>query len=398
MSTPKLTAEQQYLDLKSKYPDCILFFRMGDFYEVFDNDAREMSKVLGLTLTSRDKGEKKRPMAGIPHHALNQYLGKIVNLGYKVAIAEQMEDAKFAKGIVKREVTKVVTAGTLIDEKNLQEQESNFILALNYSKYKNSIVWGLSYLELSTGEFKLIELETSQNYLAQNKLPSKIIDKISTLQPREILLPEKLKYFLTPIIQTRLTLIEEFQFDFDISYKNIIQHFKLANLVGFGIENYKIAIGAAGVILNYVKTSEKTELSHITKLVFDNFSENMNFDFATIRSLELIEPINLSNLNSDKPTTLLGVLDKTKTPMGKRLIRSWVLKPLTNLAQIQNRLDNVENFLKLDNDNKLVISNSLDNIYDIERICGRIGLQTISPKDFVALDGSISEILNLIQT
>lgn len=124
----------------------------------------------------------------------------------------------------------------------------------------------------------------------------------------------------------------------------------------------------------------------------------MNFDFATIRSLELIEPINLSNLNSDKPTTLLGVLDKTKTPMGKRLIRSWVLKPLTNLAQIQNRLDNVENFLKLDNDNKLVISNSLDNIYDIERICGRIGLQTISPKDFVALDGSISEILNLIQT
>lgn len=388
----KVTAEQQYQSIKEQYPDCIIFFRMGDFYELFDDDAKEMSRVLGLTLTSRSKGEVKRPMAGIPHHALNNYLGKIVKLGYKIAVAEQMEDPKTAKGVIHREVSKIISAGSLIDDKNLKSEESNYILAINVTEDRRAkkLNFGLSWLELSTGEFRLLEITEPENNVYHDKLPVKIVNIIKRLSPREILLPSFLKYKLAPVFQTSYRLVEDFQFDFELNKSVLESHFKTSSLKGFGVEQCKLGVGAAGVILNYITGIQKYNVDHIHKIQLFEESKYMLLDASTIKNLELVW-----SLNNDIENSLLAQIDRTLTPGGKRLLYTWILHPLVDIDLIVER-QNLVKFFTANQDIWNNLREHLLEIFDIERLSARIGLDTISPKDFVALSRSLISIIDII--
>lgn len=382
-------AEKQYLELKNKYKDCILLFRMGDFYETFDDDARLMSKLLGLTLTSRSKGASRRPLAGIPHHALHTYLGKIVNAGFKVAIADQMEDARNAKGIVKRDVVRVVTSGTLIDDKNLAPETNNYIVSIFSKTLKGLTHWGLSWIDLSTAEFKITEVTTDSN---DSRIPQKILDIIKSVSPREILTTQSLKSFLSSLLNSSVKVVEDFQFDFLPSEKILTEQFRVQNLKGFGVEEHIYGIGSAGALVTYLKNLQRSEIYHLNSIQYENQEEYMNLDFNTIRNLELLTPT--SPLGNPK-STLIGILDKTSTPSGKRLIRNFILRPLKDKDSIEKRLNVVKSFY-----NNFELTSSLkvelDKIYDIERIVGRLGINNISPKDFLALKQSLEAILDII--
>ncbi|MEI6887402.1 MAG: DNA mismatch repair protein MutS [bacterium] len=382
-------AEKQYLELKNKYKDCVLLFRMGDFYETFDDDARLMSKILGLTLTSRSKGSSKRPLAGIPHHALHTYLGKIVNAGFKVAIADQMEDPKFAKGIVKRDVVRVVTSGTLIDDKNLPPETNNYIVSVFSKIQKAQTHWGLSWIDLSTGEFKITEAVTSGD---DPTIPSKILDIIKSVSPREILTTQSLKTFLSSLLNVSVKVVEDFQFDYKPSLDILKDQFRVQNLKGFGVEEYMYGIGSAGALVTYLKNLQRSEIYHINGLSYENLDEFMNLDFNTIRNLELLSPT--SPLGNPK-STLIGILDRTSTPGGKRLIRNFILRPLIDKSKIEKRLNVVKSFYdNFETANSIKLE--LDKIYDIERIAGRLGINNISPKDFLALKQSLDALVEIV--
>jgi DNA mismatch repair protein MutS len=372
-------AEAQYVKLKEEYKDSVLLFRMGDFYEVFDDDAKLLSKILGLTLTSRSKGSKARPMAGVPYHALNTYLGRIVKAGFKVAIADQLEDAKLAKGVVKRGVTRVVTEGNLIDEKNITDSEHVYISCIYLEKKK----YGVSYLDLSTGEFKLFEEENI--YM--------VINKLKVLEVREIVTTEDVKESLREQIPTHIKVVDRYSFDRETNRKTLLDHFGTTSLKGFGVEEYILGICAAGTLLKYVSSLELKKSFHITKISLDDRSKYMSLDYSTIKNLELLYPL---NQNESNDSTLISVIDKTLTPMGKRKIREYVLRPLIDIKEINLRLDHVDYLFK---DQTILFSlrENLDNIYDIERIVSRLGLNTISPKDFLSLKLSLEKVKNICE-
>jgi DNA mismatch repair protein MutS len=370
-------AEAQYVKLKEEYKDSVLLFRMGDFYEVFDDDAKLLSKILGLTLTSRSKGSKARPMAGVPYHALNTYLGRIVKAGFKVAIADQLEDAKLAKGVVKRGVTRVVTEGNLIDEKNVTDSEHVYISCIYLEKKR----YGVSYLDLSTGEFKLFE--TDNIYMLLNKL--------KVLEVREIVTTEYVKESLREQISTHIKVVDKYSFDKDTNRKTLLDHFGTTSLKGFGVEECTLGICAAGTLLKYLSSLELKKSFHITKISLDDTSKYMSLDYSTIKNLELLYPL---NQNESNDSTLISVIDKTLTPMGKRKVREYVLRPLIDVKEINTRLDHVDYLFK-DQTTLSTLRENLDNIYDIERIVSRLGLNTISPKDFLSLKLSLEKVLNI---
>jgi len=377
MATPM---QKQYDKLKKKHSDCILLFRLGDFYECFDNDAKIISKVLGIVLTKRGKGANARPMAGIPHHALDNYLPKLVNAGYKLAIAEQLEEPQKGKKVVDRDVVKIVTAGTITNEKSLSENKNNFIVSLSKIKQKKDNIIGLAISDLTTGEF----------YISQYYNLTQVIDEVKRNKPAEILLNKNMKSNLKNLDFARLQVVEDYKFNLKDNKNTLKKHFKTKNLKGFGIEKYKAGIISAGILIDYLIDTQKTPLNHINKIFYKDNSDYMLLDENTIRSLELI-----STIRDDSSATLLSILDECKTSMGKRKLFNWLINPLKKVSDIEKRIEAVDEFFN-ESINLEKIINLLDRVYDIERILGKIGTQSVNAKDLIALKDSLNQISKII--
>lgn len=369
---------RQYLSLKQKHPQAILFFRLGDFYETFFEDAKTASKTLQIVLTSRDGGHNKKvPMAGIPHHAAEGYLAKLIRAGHKVAICEQTEDPKKAKGLVKREIVRVITPGTVVESSLLEDKGNNYILSLFPGK--NNV--GFSFLDCSTGEFKVSEIPISQ-FMAE----------ISRLAPSECLIPESSAKdetwqngFNQKIKVT--TPYPDYNFSPDTATETLKNHFNVYSLDGFGLRGLNLGTGSAGALLDYVKEMEKTALGHITNIELYSPSDFMLIDEDTQRNLELLK----SFTGDERKGTLYSIIDATLTPMGGRLLKRWILHPLLDVKSIDKRLESVEVFTKnthfLDE-----LRKNLKDIYDLERIISRLDTNLAKGKDLVALKESLNKI------
>ena len=373
-------AMRQYQKIKKDYPDAILFFRMGDFYEMFFEDARLASRLLDIALTSRDKGKgPKTPMCGIPFHAADIYISRLIKSGYKVAICEQVEDPKTAKGIVKREVVRVITPGTALDTQLLDPKENNYIASL----FQNDQGFGISLLDLSTGEFKATEFTASEEW-------NKLIDEFNTFSPRELLVPENFS-FLSKIKEEFPEMIisplEGWVFASDYGYQLLLEQFKTASLEPFGIEGKLIAIGSAGALLHYLRETQKEDLAHVTGLSFYQRSDYMILDAIAQRNLELIRSLQ----EGKREGSLLSIIDLTVTGMGARLLKSWLVKPLLNKAEIDRRLDAVDEFYQ-----GVILRSSireeLKQFHDIERLTSKVTLNTANARDLVSLKSSITLI------
>jgi len=363
---------ERYLEVKRQNPGSLLLFRMGDFYELFHEDAETAAKVLGLTLTSRDKGSSNPiPMAGFPYHALQNYLHKLIHAGFRAAICDQVEDPKQAKGLVRREVTQVVTPGTLTDEGLLDPRESNYLASLWTLKDRVGLAW----LELSTGQFVAAELE-----------PEQLPDELARLRPAECLIAEDEQNRSTVLSlsgeQNGLMLTERPAWSFarDDCRQTLLDHFGTNTLDGFGVEADSPGVTAAGALLDYVRETQKSALGHITRLEPYHRGTSLIIDDTTRRSLELTHTLR----DGKREGSLLAVLDETVTPMGARLLSEWLSNPLTDPAAINARLDAVE---ELTGDAVLVreFREALDPAYDLQRLTARVATTRASPRDLGCL-------------
>ncbi len=396
--TPML---RQYLEIKEQHQDTILFYRMGDFYEMFFDDAVTASRILGITLTSRSHKDEanKVPMCGIPYHAVSNYLGKMVKAGYRVAICEQTEDPKEAKGIVKREVVRIVTPGVTTDDHILDEKSNCFVCALVLQKKatKGHRKVGLSFLDISTGSFQLSELTIPDGNF------DLLLDEITRLQPSELLTIQSDRENLDDLAKTLSTLLgnlcvtprDEDSFTYDSAYTTLIEHFKTVNLAGFGCENLQYGIRAAGGLLTYIEETQKTDLSYISTMCRLNDDDHLIIDDSSRRNLELTETI----IGGHRDGSLLSVLDQTATPMGARLLRQRLLTPLQNRESIMARLGAVETLIA-NPDIRTTLRKLLDSVYDIERLCSRLVLGHGNARDMSALKVSfhqLPEIKNILR-
>jgi DNA mismatch repair protein MutS len=373
---------EQYYKIKEQYKDSILLYRMGDFYETFDDDAKIVSQVLGIALTKRGKTEQMEdiPLAGFPYHALDNYLYKLVKAGYRVAICEQVEDPKLAKGIVKREVVEVVTPGVAISDKILNHKINNFLCSIVVDKNYT----GISFSDISTGEFYVFEIENS-----------KLIEQLLFINPAEIIISKKDKPLYESIIarnlpEAKITKLEDWVFTYDYCEELLLKHFNVASLKGFGIDQLELGIIAAGSNLHYLKETQKANLHHITKIMFYNPSDYMLLDNTTKRNLEIIYSIQ----DYSRQGTLISILDKTLTPQGSRLLKKWISAPLIKLKPIQKR-QQVVKFLYENDDIKLKLQNYLREIADLERIVSKISTGKANPREIVALKLSLIQIKNI---
>ncbi len=371
---PELTPlMKQYQDIKRNYPDAIIFFRLGDFYEMFGQDAVVASKVLQITLTSRDKNKKDPlPMCGVPHFTSEAYMAKLVLAGYKVAICEQVEDPKEARGIVKREVVKVVTPGTFLPD---NPKENNFILSF----FQKENIYGIAVADVTTGEFMVYQTHGILD------------DEVNRFMPKEILYPFSLKSSaaLADLTEYYLTGYDDWYFDYIEAYRKLIKHFRVASLDGFGCEGMIVAISAAGALMNYLEETQKGDLTfnHIKVLRRES---TMLLDAPTLRNLEITRNMQ----NNDTEGSLLWVLDETFTPMGGRLIRTWLLNPLLDSKEIKGRQDAVH-VLMADSGRLSKIQGLLNEIYDMERLALKISNGTANGRDLIALGNSLDKIPEL---
>lgn len=374
---------QQYEQIKAQYSDCLLFYRLGDFYELFCDDAYIGSKVLNITLTSRTRGKDGRiPMAGVPYHAVDTYLAKLVKAGYKVAICEQITPPQ-KNGLVEREVVRVITPGTMLDEKALEKKENNYIVSLLIEG--NTL--GISFADISTGFFSLNEYENVNIYQT-------LKDEILKINPVECILPEDL-YQDSGIIKALklnkgLNVFPFYEWDsFSDSAELILkEHFKVATLKGFGIDEKKVALKTAASLLGYLKQTQKNTISHIKKIISNTSGQHMVLDRSTIINLELFSTIR----EHDTKGSLLNILDQTQTAMGGRLLKQWLLRPLFNKESIEQRLDAVEELLKSD---KEAFLNILKQIPDIERILSRLSVGLGNARDLINLKLALVNILEI---
>jgi DNA mismatch repair protein MutS len=383
-------AMKQYLDQKKQAGDAILFFRMGDFYETFYDDAKVASKVLGLTLTSRNKGENPVPLAGVPFHAVDNYLARMVRAGYKVAISEQVEDPRFAKGVVKRQLVRIVTPGTLTENSMLDDREDNYLASCQF----NGDDGGLAWVELSTGEFQTLIVPSSQ-----------IIDELVRLRPAELLLPEidmgdaaglsakyrHLSRQFQEITSAAVTHRAPWWWDQSQAISTINEQFGTNGIEGFGYETYESSLAAAGAILEYLKETQKTTLEHIRRIHRVQRSRFLQLDQTTVRSLELERTMR----SNSREGSLVGVMDQTCTAMGSRRLRQWLLYPLRDQEEIVMRQDAVE-ALKDHADIVRPLRLELKNMADMERIVSRVGTKRASPRDLAGLGESIRSLPKLI--
>lgn len=370
---------KQFNDIKRNYPDCIVFFRLGDFYEMFGPDAVNASKILHITLTTREKGKDiPVPMCGIPHFTAETYISKLIKAGHKVAICEQVEDPKEAKGIVRREVVKVVTPGTFLPE---NPKENSYILG--FSQREN--IFGIAVADISTGEFLI--------YQSHGNLD----DEISRFEPREILYPVSLKNnpsILNSLNGFYLTAYDDWYFDYLEAYRKLLGHFRVSSLDGYGCEGMVVAISSAGALLNYLEETQK-QTATFKKISVLRHKSYMLLDASAQKNLEITKPMK----EGDKENTLLWVIDETHTPMGGRLLRSWLLNPLLDTEAIAHRQGAVSALIN-DTGNNRKIQNLLEGISDIERQASRISNETANARDLVSLKNSIGilpALKNLLQ-
>ncbi len=352
---------QQHNAIKAKYPDAILLFRVGDFYETFGQDAINASSVLGITLTKRNNGNASSlELAGFPHHALDTYLHKLVKAGYRVAICDQLEDPKTVKGIVKRGVTELVTPGVAVNDKLLEHGSNNFLAALNIEENKI----GIAFLDISTGEFFIAEGD--KDYA--DKL-------LQGLQPAEVIYQRnKQTFFKDNFGKSFFTyLLDEWIFTESYATENLLKHFGTHSLKGFGVEDLTAGIIASGAILHYLKDTEHPNLQHITSLQRINRDEHLWMDRFTIRNLELIN-------HNDQAQTLFKTINNTISPMGARLLKRWMLMPLNDIHRINERLNAVDYFIK-ESETRNNISQLIKQAGDIERLAAKVPLKKINPRE-----------------
>ncbi len=380
-SVPDTPAMQQYRRMKAEHPDALLFFRMGDFYEMFFEDAELAARALDIALTSRskDRGGAPIPMAGVPHHAVSGYVARLVKQGYRVALCEQMEDPRTAKGVVRREVVRVVTPGTQLEASALAAGETSYVLALCPGRDE----LGAAYLDPTTGEFLVDEWSGPGRF-------ERLRDDLGAMAPRELLVPRgaELPAFLRDPAQPEGALpraeLEERAFDGRETRARLLEHFGALTLEAFGCERLPRAVAAAGAVLGYVRDTQKRDLTHVTHLRTRQADDALALDALTRRNLELVE--NLTD--GGRKGTLLDVLDDTRTPMGARLLREIILRPLVHLEEIQDRLDALEE-LAFGTLERGRLREALGNVQDLDRLLGRVTLGTASPRDLLALARSL---------
>lgn len=367
---------KQYKEIKDRYSDSILLFRMGDFYEAFFEDAKKISEILRVTLTKR----ANVPMAGVPYHSIDGYLSRLVKYGVKVAICEQLEDPKTAKGIVKRDVTQVITPGTISENKYLESKSNNYLASIIVSKSEKKAA--ISICDVSTGELYITEIENEN----LKELTDEVAEDIIRFSPKEIMTIDSVKESeIIKEIQKRFSKIfyshtADYTAEYSYAYKTLTNHFKTLSLKSFGIEEKPLLISLLGSTISYISELQKNSLEHISDIKIYDKKNSMTLDYATISSLEILETIR----NDNKKMTLFDTIDRTKTSMGARYLKRIIVEPLINIEEINKRLDNVDFFYK---NTKLMykIVDLLSDIGDIERLSSKLALGRINPKELVAL-------------
>ena len=380
---------RQFSQIKAKHPDCVLLFRMGDFFETFDDDAIIASKVCGLTLTKRNNGAESgaTPLAGFPHHQLDAYLPKLVRAGYRVAVCEQLEDPKLARGIVKRGVIEVVTPGVAIYDKLLETNRNNYIASIFLTKRKNGLQYaGFSFADASTGELWISEIPLED-----------LAPQLESIRPAEIIIskPQKdeINELLSKISEKPLiTRLEDWIFEYSFANEILLKQFNTKNLRGFGAEELVSGVITAGAILHYVSETQRGKLQQFQKLGVYDASEYMTLDYATRRNLEIV----VSFSGETKNGTLLSILDSTKTPMGGRLLVKWITRPLRNLDKINYRLNAVESIVN-NNKNREELRETLNGFADLERLISKICLSRANPRDLISLKASLAKLFYIEQ-
>ncbi len=366
---------QHYLEMKEKYPDTIVFYRLGDFYEMFFDDAKTVSRELELTLTGRDCGLSERaPMCGVPYHAVDTYLARLIEKGYKVAICEQLTDPKESKGLVERDIIRVVTPGTVIEQSMLEEKRSNYILGVVTQKNRA----GVAFCDVSTGEFCLYQIEDAKTRLA---------DELARLSPSEIVTPDAVSFRLEqPEMASRTSNPGEDRFAYQTAARAMQEHFR-KSIEEMGFTGQKLAICAAGGLLSYLTETQKNALCHISEARAYHSEQYMTLDRVAMRNLELTESLH----EKGRKGTLLDVLDQTKTSMGSRCLRGWIERPLYEAAAINERLDAVQELVE----NPMAadeLRECLSGVYDVERLQSRIAYDTVNARDCLALRTTLEEI------
>ncbi|MCL6590312.1 MAG: DNA mismatch repair protein MutS [Firmicutes bacterium] len=369
---------QQYLDIKKEYPDCILFFRLGDFYEMFFEDAQTASRELEIVLTGRDSGNERIPMCGVPYHAVSGYLAKLLGKGYKVAICEQIEDPKAAKGIVERAVVRVVTPGTVIEEQLLKDKLNNYLAAI----VLEGNFWGVAYVDLSTGDFRATQIPKNQT--------QSLFTELTRIKPAELIIPEKDQQTLNQMTQLSDTIITKLHsgiFQQERAYRILTDHFKVQNLSAFGCEEKPAAVICAGAVMQYLRDTQKNSLGHIRKIITYEIGSFMALDPATRRNLELTKTIRGGEVSG----SLLGVLDHTVTAMGGRMLRSWIEQPLIQIDLIEERQAAVSE-LTLHLEIRETLRESLMKTYDLQRVLSKLAANSGNARDLLALRNTLREI------
>jgi DNA mismatch repair protein MutS len=373
---------QQYLELKEKYSDCLLFFRLGDFYEMFFDDALTASRELEIVLTGRDCGMSERaPMCGVPYHSVNSYINRLIDKGYKVAICEQLEDPALAKGLVERDVIRVITPGTVIEEQMLPDKANNYIMTI----FATSGVFELAYCDVSTGDLYCEEL-------VGDKCRQELIDRLAMIEPREIIANEYLFEREDLVKQICSKYYAEKRdrkfFDSDRAQRTLLAHFKVNTLAGYGIADKSMAACAVGALIRYLEDTQKNALSHIKKITLRTPREFMGIDASTRRNLELTAPL---RYDGSRKYTLLGILDRTKTSMGARRLKAMIDQPLQSPEAIERRLDAVEALFNKTKERGF-LTEALDGVYDIERLCSRIAYGTVNARDCDSLRKTLAKL------
>ncbi len=384
---------QRYLETKEQYKDCILFYRLGDFYEMFFDDAITAARELEITLTGKDCGQEERaPMAGVPHHAAEMYISRLIAKGYKVAICEQLEDPKNAKGIVKRGVIRVVTPGTIVESNMLEERKNNYIMSI----FKSGIYFGISVCDISTGEFYAAEIKDNNNF-------PQLLDEIARYSPSELVINSNLADCTEEMSKIRerfSTYITRFQDKFFDSKPDIIKlRFNLVDMNQKPIENIEersFAVASINALIEYIEQTQMTSLDHINKITVYQISKYMSLDINARRNLEITEKMR----DKSKKGTLLWVLDKTSTSMGGRHLRRWLNDPLIDTLEINRRLEAVKEL----KENVMLRGDVIDNlkkVYDIERLAGKMAYGNANARDMITLKNSLArlpEVKSVLQT
>ena len=368
---------QHYVETKKQYHDCILFYRLGDFYEMFFEDAITVARELEITLTGKECGlEERAPMCGVPYHAVDTYLNRLVQKGYKVAIAEQVEDPKLAKGLVKREVIRVVTPGTITSAQALDETKNNYLMGIVYL----GDMFGVAAADISTGDFLVTEVQNERE----------LWDEVHKFTPSEIICNEA--FYMSGIdleeLKTRyhvtISSLDNHFFSDDSCRRILREHYRVGSLDGLGLADYDSGVIAAGAVMQYLYETQKSTLEHITTISPYTTGEFMIIDLSTRRNLELVETLR----EKQKRGSLLWVLDKTKTAMGARKLRASIEQPLIEEEEILARYDAIEE-LNANVITREEIREYLNPVYDLERLLSKISYRTVNPRDMIALESSL---------